>query len=57
MKRTNGVRAASGAFLIPALQTGFGCTVVFNALKEAYPRLLIFLPPPFGYFRGSALIH
>ena len=37
MKRTNGVRTADGAVLLPALQAGFGCTVVFNKLKEAYP--------------------
>ena len=43
MKRTNGVRAASGAFLIPSLQLDFGCTVVFNTLKDAYPQPSIVL--------------
>ena len=36
-KRANETREASDAFLLRALQTGFGFAVVFNTLKEAYP--------------------
>ena len=51
MKRTNGVRAACGAFLLHVLQTGFGFTVVFNILKEGYQCPSIVLRHGFGYFR------
>ena len=37
MKRTDGVGAAVGAFLLRAFQAGFSCADVFNTLKEAYP--------------------
>ena len=34
---TNGIRETYDTFLSRALQAGFGCTVIFNTSKEAYP--------------------
>ena len=42
MKRQNGVRAAYVAFLLRALQAGFGCAAVLNTLQEAYHCLQLF---------------
>ena len=43
MKRTNGVRAACGTFLLCALQAEFGFPAFFNTSNEAYPWPLIVL--------------
>ena len=37
MKIQNGVRTAYAAFLLHALQAGFGCAAVVNTSKETYP--------------------